>query len=137
MVTLLLRRARQFSTLPEGAEGTERFLPLPDHRPWRSIGAPRNLTSMKLYRGINVWLLTAQGYTSPYWATIREINGLGGQVRKGEKATPVVFWRIYVDSVELKVNGDRYEPEQEQREGQGRLRLVLRYYSIFVRREVA
>ncbi len=40
-------------------------------------------------------------------------------------------------SVELKVNSDRYEPEQEQPEGRGRRRFVLRYYSIFVRREVA
>jgi antirestriction protein ArdC len=59
--------------------------------PWRSISAPRNLVSKKNYRGINVWLLTAQRYISPYWATIRQINQLGGRVRKGEKSTPVVF----------------------------------------------
>ncbi len=64
---------------------------IPWHKPWRSIGAPRNLVSKKPYRGVNVWLLAAQGYTSPYWATIRQVNELGGQVRKGEKATPVVF----------------------------------------------
>jgi len=67
---------------------------IPWHKPWRSIGAPRNLVSKKLYRGVNVWLLTVQGYTSPYWATMRQINEHGGHVRKGEKATPVVFWRI-------------------------------------------
>ena len=39
---------------------------IPWHKPWRSIGAPRNLVSKKLYRGVNVWLLTVQGYTSPY-----------------------------------------------------------------------
>jgi hypothetical protein len=75
---------------------------VPWHKPWRSIGAPRNLVSKKLYRGINVWLLTMQGYTSPYWATIRQINELGGSVRKGGKATPVVFWRVYVNGVEVK-----------------------------------
>src|SRR6516165_5217776 len=52
---------------------------IPWHKPWRSIGAPRNLVSKKLYRGVNVWLLTVQGYTSPYWATMRQINELGGQ----------------------------------------------------------
>lgn len=43
----------------------------PWHKPWRSVGSPRNLVSNKLYRGVNVWLLTAQSYTSPspYWAT--------------------------------------------------------------------
>src|SRR6266851_5585069 len=107
---------------------------VPWHRPWRSIGAPRNLISKKLYRGINVWLLTAQGYTSPYWATIWQING---QVRKGEKANARGLLADLCRQRRIKVNGDRYEPEQEQPEGPGRLRLVLRYYSIFVRREVA
>jgi antirestriction protein ArdC len=102
---------------------------IPWHKPWRSVGAPRNLVSKKLYRGVNVWLLTAQGYTSPYWATMRQINELGGQVRKGEKATPVVFWKIYVDGVEVKAGEP--EPEVQEPEGQGRRRFVLRYYSIF------
>jgi antirestriction protein ArdC len=102
---------------------------IPWHKPWRSIGAPRNLVSKKSYRGINVWLLAAQGYTSPYWVTTRQINELGGSVRKGEKATPVVFWRIYVDGVEVKA-GTR-EPEGQETEGQERRRFVLRYFSVF------
>jgi antirestriction protein ArdC len=60
---------------------------------------------------------------------MRQINELGGQVRKGEKATPVVFWRIYVDGVEVKAGEP--EPEAQEAEGQGRRRFVLRYYSIF------
>jgi len=104
---------------------------IPWHKPWRSIGAPQNLVSKKSYRGINVWLLTMQGYISPYWATLRQINELGGRVRKGEKSTPVVFWRIYLDGVEVRANSDQHEPEHEQEEGQGRRRFVLRYYSIF------
>jgi antirestriction protein ArdC len=102
---------------------------VPWHKPWRSIGAPRYLVSKKNYRGINVWLLTTQGYTSPYWATIRQINQLGGQVRKGEKSTPVVFWKIYVDGVEVKPG--EAEPEAQEAEGQGRRRFVLRYFSVF------
>ena len=102
---------------------------VPWHKPWRSIGAPRNLVSKKFYRGVNIWLLTAQGYTSPYWATIRQINELGGQVRKAEKSTPAVFWKVYVDGVEVKAGEP--EPEGEEANGQGRRRLVLRCYSIF------
>jgi antirestriction protein ArdC len=102
---------------------------IPWHQPWCSIGAPCNLVSKKVYRGVNVWLLTGQGYTSPYWATMRQINELGGQVRKGEKSTPVVFWKIYVDGVEVKAGEP--EPEAEAANGQGRRRFVLRYYSIF------
>ena len=102
---------------------------VPWHKPWRSIGAPRNLISKKCYRGVNIWLLTTQGYTSPYWATIRQINDLGGQVRQGEKSTPVVFWKIYVGDVEVK-DGEP-EPQPQEAEGQSRRRFVLRYYSVF------
>src|SRR6516225_4391648 len=102
---------------------------IPWHKPWRSIGAPRNLVSKKLYRGVNVWLPTAQGYTSPYWATIRQINELGGQVRKGEKSTPLVFRKIYADGVEVKTGEPELESETPQ--DQGKRRFVLRYYSSF------
>jgi antirestriction protein ArdC len=96
---------------------------IPWHKPWRSVGAPRNLVSKKTYSGINVWLLTAQGFTSPYWR-MRQINELGGHVCKGEKSTPLVFWRIYMDGVEVEANGDQHEPEHEQQEQRGRRRFV-------------
>jgi antirestriction protein ArdC len=102
---------------------------VPWHKPWRSIGAPRNLVSKRSYRGINVWLLTAQGYTSPYWATVRQINELAGSVRKGEKATPVVFWRVYVGGVEVKAG--ELETQAPLTEGQSKRRFVLRYFSVF------
>jgi len=48
------------------------------------------------YRGINVLILWAQaqesGYTAPYWMTYRQAQLLGGQVRKGERSTPVVYY---------------------------------------------
>ena len=76
-----------------------------------------------------MWLLTAQGYTSPYWATSRQINELGGQVRKGEKSTPIAFWKISIDEVEVKAG--ELEMEALEMEGQSRRRFVLRYYSVF------
>lgn len=98
---------------------------MPWHKPWRSVGAPRNLASKMPYRCVNVWLLTAAGYTSPYWATIRQINELGGHIRKGEKATPVVFWRIYVDGVEAKAGGPEPETQETERAGEAPVRLTL------------
>ena len=98
-------------------------------KPWRSIGAPRDLVSKKPYHGVNVWLLSAQGYVSPYWATLLRINELGGSVRKGEKTTPVVFWRVSVNRVELKTGEP--EPESQETVGQGNRRFVFRYYSVF------
>jgi antirestriction protein ArdC len=67
---------------------------VPWHKPWKvSTGLPRNLVTKKPYRGINPFLLMAMGYDSPHWLTFRQAIQLGGSVKKGEKACPVVFWK--------------------------------------------
>lgn len=46
---------------------------IPWQKPWNhTAGIPRNLMSQKEYRGINVWLLGAAGYASPYWLTYKQ-----------------------------------------------------------------
>ena len=79
---------------------TERIIGLlengtvPWRKPWSAKGGiPRNLVSGKPYRGINVILLHSMSYESPQWLTYRQAMELGGNVRKGEKACPVVFWK--------------------------------------------
>jgi antirestriction protein ArdC len=67
---------------------------VPWQKPWNhTAGLPRNLMSQKAYRGINVWLLSSAGYSSPYWLTYRQAQEIGGHVRKGEHGSPVVFWK--------------------------------------------
>ena len=67
---------------------------VPWRKPWKAQASfPRNLVSGKPYRGINVFLLHAMSYESPFWLTFRQAQELGGNVRKGEKACPVVFWK--------------------------------------------
>lgn len=80
---------------------TERIIALleqgsvPWRKPWSVTNQmPRNLVSKKPYRGVNVFLLTGSSYESPFWLTFRQAIQLGGTVRKGEKACPVVFWKI-------------------------------------------
>jgi antirestriction protein ArdC len=79
---------------------TERIVSLleqgtvPWHKPWQvKTGLPRNLITEKPYRGINPFLLMAMGYESPHWLTFRQALQLGGNVKKGEKSCPVVFWK--------------------------------------------
>jgi len=79
---------------------TERIVSLleqgtvPWHKTWKvKTGLPRNLISKKPYRGINVFLLMAMSYESPHWLTFRQAIQLGGNVKKGEKSCPVVFWK--------------------------------------------
>jgi len=74
---------------------------VPWHKPWKSWaghGAPISLSTGKAYQGVNVWVLAAtamiHGYTSPYWTTFKQAQERGGTVRKGEKGTPVVFWKF-------------------------------------------
>ena len=65
--------------------------------PWRKCwtsGPAKSLTTGKEYRGINSVLLGMREYSSRYWVTFKQAQKLGGNVRKGEKATPVVFWHL-------------------------------------------
>lgn len=78
---------------------TERVLTLmaqgttPWRQPWRTPGPPHNLAG-RPYRGINLLMLIAAGYASPVWGTYAQIVKAGGRVRRGEKATKVVFWKL-------------------------------------------
>lgn len=69
---------------------------VPWHKPWTegSNQMPLNLVSKKAYRGLNVWLLSCSGYSSPYWVSYKQAQELGGSVRKSEKSTMVVYWKM-------------------------------------------
>lgn len=67
-------------------------------KPWHVDGsADRNLVTHKPYRGINRLLLgmssMGRSFDSPVWATYQQWHAAGGQVRKGEKATHIVFFK--------------------------------------------
>jgi antirestriction protein ArdC len=67
---------------------------VPWRKPWKSQGElPCNLVTKKQYRGINLLLLHAASFESPYWLTFRQALESGGSVRRGEKSCPVVFWK--------------------------------------------
>src|SRR2546427_7012041 len=61
--------------------------------------SPISVGSAKPYRGINTVVLWAQaqtkGYSSAFWGTYQQWQELGGQVRKGERGSPVVYWGTY------------------------------------------
>lgn len=98
---------------------------VPWRRPWTGGGLPRNLVSKKQYRGVNVFLLSASKYVSPFWLTLRQANQLGGYVRKGEESSIVTFWRV--EDVKQRVQDlDAEEPEQKTRR-----RFLLRVYRVF------
>jgi antirestriction protein ArdC len=95
-------------------------------QPWknaRTSGAimPHNGATGRPYNGINVMLLWAErqdkGYRTSNWMTFKQALDMKAQVRKGEKATTVVFTK------QLQVK-DR-ETEKEKKVG------MLRTYCVF------
>jgi antirestriction protein ArdC len=90
---------------------------VPWQKSWSGNEAmPQNLISRRSYRGVNVFLLHCMNYQSPYWLTYNQALALGGNVRKGEKAMPVVFWKLL----------DAPKPGEHDRKIP-----LLRYYSAF------
>ena len=69
-------------------------------RPWTATGSgmPRNGSTGRNYNGVNVLLLWAEahakGYDSGEWLTYRQAKLAGGNVRKGERGTGIVFWKF-------------------------------------------
>ncbi len=67
---------------------------VPWRKPWAGGDAlPTNARSRKPYRGVNVFLLALGPYSDHRWVTFNQARELGGSVRRGERASPVVFWK--------------------------------------------
>lgn len=94
-------------------------------RPLRSCGTP--------YRGINILLLwmtaEARGYTSPWWLSYKQASLVGGQVRKGEKATHCVFYKQLGGSAND--GSTATEAGDDSGTNQHRAGRVLRSYAVF------
>lgn len=85
--------------------------------PWKTAnGIPRNLVTQRPYHGINFWLLLCQKDALPFYLTFEQAKSLGGNIRKGEKSTMVVFWKLLKS--EDKVEEEKMIP-------------FLRYYNVF------
>jgi antirestriction protein ArdC len=95
----------------------------PWRRPWRTAAAePRNLVSGKPYRGINALLLAALGWRSPWFLTYRQAAQRGGNIKRGAKGFPVIFW---------KCADNEADEESEKTDRKTRKRLILRYSTVF------
>jgi antirestriction protein ArdC len=99
--------------------------------PWHTSGkfafSPINVASKKPYRGINticLWAAAqAKGYERGEWATYQQWQERGAQVRKGEKAATVVFWKFANSAAESQDDGDT--------PASGSRLLFTRGYSVF------
>lgn len=93
---------------------------IPWRKPWVN-GEPMNLVSKKAYRGINAIVLAMSDFASPFWVTFNQAKDLGGSVRKGEKGTPVMFWKF----------PKRADVEAAKAKGEKVPAPIVRYYTVF------
>lgn len=93
---------------------------IPWRQPWKNLGAPRNFITRRPYRGINLLLLSALGYSSNEYLTFKQVQDVGGRVNKGEKAHLVILW-LWVDEAETRKMQDVKPRKKPQ----------LRYYFVF------
>lgn len=107
------------------ADGTWRM-------PWHAMaemGAPMSATG-RPYRGSNaLWLAIEgmdKGYESGVWGTYKTWQSLGCQVRKGEKATPITFWK----------KTDPKKGDEDQGEDKRKGGLIAIGFSVFASEQV-
>lgn len=103
--------------------------------PWHSSEArsmPINVASKKAYRGVNVPMLWStalgMGYESPYWGTYKQWADKGAQVRKGEKGTTVVYWKVEDKPGKVEPTSSDGDKKGEKKSNR---RLILRYSNVF------
>jgi antirestriction protein ArdC len=66
--------------------------------PWHRgvVTLPKNAQSKKLYQGVNIvslWCMgMAKGYSTATWATYKQWQELGCQVRKGERSSTIIYY---------------------------------------------
>ncbi|MEA2905595.1 MAG: hypothetical protein QOI12_2982 [Alphaproteobacteria bacterium] len=80
--------------------------------PWGTAAAksplnmPKNASTDRRYSGINLLILWGavieHGFAGQSWLTFRQALGLGGNVRKGERGTTVVYADCFVPDEEKK-----------------------------------
>lgn len=90
---------------------------IPWKRPWTGVNTgAHNRISNKPYSLLNQILLGRDGE----WATFKQWTDLGGHIRKGEKSSFVVFWKIqpYED---INADGEKVVKQIP----------LLRYYNVF------
>lgn len=89
---------------------------VPWQQPWKTLPAA-NLVSGNPYRDVNALLLNTASFGCPYWVTFKQASDLGGHVKAGEKALPVVFYKLL-------------EASSDDREDRKRIPF-LRYANVF------
>jgi antirestriction protein ArdC len=80
-------------------------------KPWNAgASEDQNIISKQPYQGINRLILGMSGYTTPLWASYKQWQQLGANVKEGEKGTMIVF---YSPIVKTTIRDNDPNPEKD------------------------
>lgn len=101
---------------------------IPWRKTWKGCGEfPQNFTTKKKYRGANVIVLwfhmMANGFSSPYYLTFKQVQKLKGKVKKGAKSELVIYWQ-WLERDSETVNPATGKPSKNKIP-------LLKYYRVF------
>lgn len=89
---------------------------IPWRKPWSGVEGPRtptNFVTKRRYSGINIpilWLAGQEkGYDVDYWASFQQWKSVGASVKKGEKATQIVFFKPVKRTVKDENDNEKLE----------------------------
>lgn len=98
---------------------------LPWRKPWKvaivegqEYTIPHNYATKRPYTGVNAFLLALTLHQAPMFLTFKQVQEMGGMVKKGAVSIPIVFWK----PIKVKTKGGVNSEEEK---------LVLRYYRVF------
>lgn len=90
---------------------------VPWHQTWKS-GFPTSLSTDKVYRGLNLFILSTFDYPSKYWVTANQIRNIGGKIKESEykNGVPIQFWKFL---------------EEKDEDGNDKTIAIHRFYTVY------
>ncbi|RTL63055.1 MAG: DUF1738 domain-containing protein, partial [Hyphomicrobiales bacterium] len=116
--------AKIIAAIESNAGGELGTFQMPWHRPGTSFSIPRNALTEKTYRGSNVlslWIdADEKKFEHQVWATFKQWQELGAQVRKGEKGSLIVKYGEWVPKTDRANAGEHPARNQDEDEDNGK-----------------
>lgn len=120
---------------------------LPWRKPWKiETILATNFKTKTVYKGANLYLLNLIapmffGKIGPYWLTFKQVKDLGGRVKAGASAFPVIYYSVYysVNKPQRKtITEEEYNamtPEQRV-EREAKELWTINYYNVFPQEDI-